>query len=88
MGTGGSSWNSAEDSEMGLLWNSDMTDYVRKVKSRLIGAHFLCAWEASRRELMLKEEPCIMNLTNHRDSFMKGLMSGYSMFPFRLGFEA
>lgn len=47
MGTGGSSWDGAEDFEMGLLWNSDMPDYVGKLKNRLIGAHFLCAWEAS-----------------------------------------
>lgn len=48
MGTGGSSWDGAEDSEMGLLRNSDMADYVRKLKNRLIGAYFLCTWEASK----------------------------------------
>lgn len=51
MGTGGSSWNGAEDSDMGLLWNSDMPDYVRKLKNRLIKAHFLRAWEASKERI-------------------------------------
>lgn len=55
---------------MGLLWNSDMPDYVRKLKNRLIGAHFLVPGKPVRRELMLKAEPRIISLTNHRDSFM------------------